>query len=1200
MQEQQLVRGRPAREAEELREIPHGGPRLRRAGAGAAHARLAGGRAHEPAADLHQRGLAGPVRPEQPDELAFLDVEVDPAERRHRPVALHEPARRERRRHRRESTLRSPDGSPRTSCAESGGVAEYATMQSADKALAILAAFDEGRPDLGVSELAAELGMHKSTVSRLLAALERRGLVRREGERFAPGPELARLGALAVRGLTLVGRRAAAARAPGGADGRDRQPRRARGRPGAERPPGRRRALRRRHRLDGPRGPAARDARTGRRCSPSATARLPGELARLTPRTIVDRGELRAELERDAQRRLRGRGRGARARAPRRRRAGLRRRRRLRRGRLGLRARLPAAPSRGCPRSASSAPPPPPTSRPGSAFGGRPDGLGARVLPGRADGRASRSSTASTSTSSAGASRFGSRTCSTPSSRACGRTGAPAFPTEGKAGEGRTNRLDGVVVLSCLDFPAEERPLHEQESVDRPRRPGRRADALRAGTNVVLTFDARADARERGARGLGARARRSPSPRSSPRPTLERRARRRRALRARARPTRACRRSPRSCSSPTSGRSTTSTSTAFRSGSAGLPRAVDPAELLDGAVTCGEYHWAALRNPTIFFQRNALVRALYREHGRRLRFAGVVLMRGYEQTADDKQRAASAAARGGPRARRRRRRRSRPTPAATRTPTSMLTVPRLRGGRRPDDGDRRRDGRPGRRRARASPTGCRRPTRIVSAGNAEELVPAWTPERVLGGDTLLDGTAGGRRRADPGAELPRRRRTRWASTRSRRRHGEGGPLPEPVLRRPRRRGGGRDAADPARRRGRPRPRPGRRARGDRDRRDARLRRRLLRRARGARRSRELLELLEAEEPGAARRGPGVRLRPLRLRLCAFFARRRRAARHPGARRDARGEPGRRRRRGQVLDRCRPAVNVAGMREALPRMARLAEALVSGPRARAARRGGLRPARLPPKPARREAGRRARHRPPAGEARGRDPNARWPAASTACRRRRPVADLSQALVALVTEAGCVPQGNPDRLPTIRAQGWLRYALGGAPTLASGPVRVGARRLRRHARQRGSRTGSSRSTRSRALEEEGRIGRLHDVFYTTTGNGTPVAAATRFGREIAAELTRSGRRRRPPLGHLRDGHALRVSAGEGDRAGGHADGVRDVASDDRDDGRRQPDRARPGDHAPVRARRGRAAADRRAGARDARDRRRADDGVGGRPA
>ena len=77
-------------------------------------------------------------------------------------------------------------------------------MQSADRALAILAAFDERRPAMRVSELAAQLGTHKSTVSRLLATLEGRGLVRREGDAFAPGPELARLGGLAVRGLALA------------------------------------------------------------------------------------------------------------------------------------------------------------------------------------------------------------------------------------------------------------------------------------------------------------------------------------------------------------------------------------------------------------------------------------------------------------------------------------------------------------------------------------------------------------------------------------------------------------------------------------------------------------------------------------------------------------------------------------------------------------------------------------------------------------------------------------------------------------------------------------------------------------------------------------------------------------------------------------------------------------------------------------
>jgi len=44
--------------------------------------------------------------------------------------------------------------------------------------------------------------------------------------------------------------------------------------------------------------------------------------------------------------------------------------------------------------------------------------------------------------------------------------------------------------------------------------------------------------------------------------------------------------------------------------------------------------------------------------------------------------------------------------------------------------------------------------------------------------------------------------------------------------------------------------------------------------------------------------------------------------------------------------------------------------------------------------------------------------------------------------------------------------------------------------------------------RALEDAGRIGRVHDAFYTTTGNGTPVAASTRFGGEIAAELHEAG--------------------------------------------------------------------------------------------
>jgi glycine reductase len=108
---------------------------------------------------------------------------------------------------------------------------------------------------------------------------------------------------------------------------------------------------------------------------------------------------------------------------------------------------------------------------------------------------------------------------------------------------------------------------------------------------------------------------------------------------------------------------------------------------------------------------------------------------------------------------------------------------------------------------------------------------------------------------------------------------------------------------------------------------------------------------------------------------------------------------------------------------------------------------------------------------------------------------------------VTEAGCVPQGNPDRLPSIRAQAWLRYSLGGEQTLA--PDRY-------ESVHGGFDVSLANEDPNRlvpldvvsSLRDEGRIGRLHDFFYTTTGNGTPVAASTRFGEEIAAELAESG--------------------------------------------------------------------------------------------
>ena len=201
-----------------------------------------------------------------------------------------------------------------------------------------------------------------------------------------------------------------------------------------------------------------------------------------------------------------------------------------------------------------------------------------------------------------------------------------------------------------------------------------------------------------------------------------------------------------------------------------------------------------------------------------------------------------------------------------------------------------------------------------------------------------------------------------------------------------------------------------------------------------------------------------------------------------------------------------AVNVAGMRDALPRVARLAKSLAEGrPLGAPEEEGYL--ARGPRKNSFAEASGAERAvelllAKLAGETRtevgGGLDRVEPPAA---------VPNLGEALLALVTEAGCVPQGNPDRLPSVRAQGWFRYDLDGEETLSS------ARYESVHggfdvtlANEDPNRLVPLDA--ARALEREGRIGRLHEAFYTTTGNGTPVVTATRFGREIAADLRDAG--------------------------------------------------------------------------------------------
>jgi sarcosine reductase len=71
---------------------------------------------------------------------------------------------------------------------------------------------------------------------------------------------------------------------------------------------------------------------------------------------------------------------------------------------------------------------------------------------------------------------------------------------------------------------------------------------------------------------------------------------------------------------------------------------IDPLEILDGALTNGAYDWAAVRNVTAAYQDCAMIRELLAGHGERLRFAGLIVAPGYLDTAQEKQRSAEKSA----------------------------------------------------------------------------------------------------------------------------------------------------------------------------------------------------------------------------------------------------------------------------------------------------------------------------------------------------------------------------------------------------------------------------------------------------------------------------------------------------------------------------------------------------------------------------
>src|SRR5579875_1219686 len=120
---------------------------------------------------------------------------------------------------------------------------------------------------------------------------------------------------------------------------------------------------------------------------------------------------------------------------------------------------------------------------------------------------------------------------------------------------------------------------------------------------------------------------------------------------------------------------------------------------------------------------------------------------------------------------------------------------------------------------------------------------------------------------------------------------------------------------------------------------------------------------------------------------------------------------------------------------------------------------------------------------------------------------PVADLRRARVALVTDGGLVPRGNPDQIEFRAATKWGSYPIAGVNDLASADYEVV------HGGYDTSLVKEDPDRlvpvdAARDLERAGAIGELYDHFLSTTGLANPLDNSRRLGREMAEHLRAAG--------------------------------------------------------------------------------------------
>jgi glycine reductase len=120
---------------------------------------------------------------------------------------------------------------------------------------------------------------------------------------------------------------------------------------------------------------------------------------------------------------------------------------------------------------------------------------------------------------------------------------------------------------------------------------------------------------------------------------------------------------------------------------------------------------------------------------------------------------------------------------------------------------------------------------------------------------------------------------------------------------------------------------------------------------------------------------------------------------------------------------------------------------------------------------------------------------------------PVKDMRRATIALVTDGGLVPRGNPDGIEALAATRYGAYGITGVRELDPAQYdNVHRGYDTTYVKQDPHRLVPLDV--ARELEQAGEVGKLHEIVYSTTGVATTLADSERMGRDIAAKLKAAG--------------------------------------------------------------------------------------------